>query len=246
MLFDILSAIETTASAAIVVAFVSVAVSGTASGRMRAAVILAAWFAVVVALGATGALNLRTELGVPALGVAVVLPIAVLCFAFLGIAPVRAAVSAMPLPALIAVHVLRILGVLFLLLHAKQLLPAPFAPVAGWGDIFVGVTAGPVAWIAARAGGRGRGLVLAWNIIGFLDLVAAVGLGASSAPGPLRLFTEPPGSSIMTTLPWIIVPCFLVPSLVALHVAIFYRLSRAAREMPSRLVGRSGATAVAP
>src|SRR5271170_1473646 len=106
MLFDILSAIETTASAAIVVAFVSVAVSGTASGRLRAAAVLAAWFAVVVALGATGALNLRPELGLPALGVAVVLPIAVLCFAFLGIAPVRAAVSAMPLPALIAVHVL--------------------------------------------------------------------------------------------------------------------------------------------
>jgi hypothetical protein len=28
----------------------------------------------------------------------------------------------------------------------------------------------------------------------------------------------------MTTLPWIIIPCFLVPCLMFIHVAIFYRL----------------------
>jgi len=140
----------------------------------------------------------------------------------------RRPLSAIPLPALIAVHGLRVLGVSFLLLHSMQRLPAPFAPVAGWGDIFVGATAGPVAWMAARAGGRARGLVLAWNAVGLLDLVAAVGLGATSSPGPLRLFMEPPGSPIMTTLPWIVIPCFLVPSLAALHIAIFRRLSRAA------------------
>lgn len=28
----------------------------------------------------------------------------------------------------------------------------------------------------------------------------------------------------MTTLPWIIIPCFVVPSLAALHAAVFFRL----------------------
>ncbi|MGO8916612.1 MAG: hypothetical protein ACLQJR_11965 [Stellaceae bacterium] len=245
MLFDILSTVETTASAAIIAAFLAFALANIPAGRLRAAAILAAWFLIVVALGATGALDNQTGLGAPGLGVAVVVPTAVLCLAFLRIAPARAAMSAMPLPALIAVHGLRVLGVSFVLLYSMQRLPAPFAPVAGWGDIFVGATAGPVAWIALRAAGRARGLVLAWNVIGLLDLVAAIGLGATSSPGPLRLFMDPPGSPIMTTLPWIIIPCFLVPSLAALHIAIFHRLSRAASRVPSSL-RTPGAPAVAP
>ena len=31
----------------------------------------------------------------------------------------------------------------------------------------------------------------------------------------------------MTTLPWLIVPGFLVPSLIFIHVVIFYRLASA-------------------
>jgi hypothetical protein len=94
-----------------------------------------------------------------------------------------------------------------------------------------GAIAVPVAWIAARNGGRARNLVLVWNAIGFLDLV----LGATSAPGPLRVFMDPPSSAIMTTVPWIIIPCFLVPSFEAIHIAIFYRLSRMAGRVGSQL-----------
>jgi hypothetical protein len=89
-----------------------------------------------------------------------------------------------------------------------------------------GAIAVPVAWIAARNGGRARNLVLVWNAIGFLDLV----LGATSAPGPLRVFMDPPSSAIMTTVPWIIIPCF-----EAIHIAIFYRLSRMAGRVGSQL-----------
>lgn len=38
----------------------------------------------------------------------------------------------------------------------------------------------------------------------------------------------------MTTLPWIIIPCFLVPILESLHIAIFYRLAHdKLRRVPS-------------
>jgi len=62
-----------------------------------------------------------------------------------------------------------------------------------------------------------------------VDLIAAIGLGAASAPGPLQFFEAAPGSAIMTSLPWIVISCFLVPSYIALHIAIFYRLGERAR-----------------
>ena len=54
--------------------------------------------------------------------------------------------------------------------------------------------------------------------------VAAVALGATSAPGPLQVFHGTPSSGIMATLPWILIPCFLVPALAFLHLCTFYRL----------------------
>jgi hypothetical protein len=61
---------------------------------------------------------------------------------------------ATPLPAPIAVNSIRILGIFFVALYTQGKLPAPFAPTAGWCDIFVGVTALPVAWWIARFGAR--------------------------------------------------------------------------------------------
>jgi len=228
MLFDILAAIQVTASAAIIAATLAFMLSQTVTGRLRMAFALGAWFAIVVVFGATMALDNQAGIGTPGLGAAVALPILILCFAFFGFRRAREAMTAIPLSALITVNIVRVVGYEFVLLYLAQRLPSPFAPVAGWGDVFVGVTAIPMAWIATRGGERARMLVLGWNLIGFLDLVAAIFLGATSSPGPLRIFMDPPSSAIMTTLPWIIIPCFIVPCLGAIHIAIFYRLSRRA------------------
>lgn len=68
-------------------------------------------------------------------------------------------------------------------------------------------------------------MALVWNALGLLDL-AAVALGATSSPGPIRIFTSEPGSALMTTLPWILIPCFLVPILATCHVLSFVLLAR--------------------
>jgi hypothetical protein len=235
MLSDTLSTIATTGGAAVVAAVLSFTLSRTIRGQLRAAMIIAVWFLVVVTLGATGALDPQSGAGPLGLGAAVLVPCGVVCFAFLLPGPAREAMWNVPLEALIAVNILRVLGASFVLLYAAHELPAPLAPVSGWGDIVVGLTAGPVAWIAARYGSSAKAWVLAWNVIGFVDLIAAIGLGATSSPGPIRLFTDPPGSSIMTTLPWIMIPCFLVPIWEALHIAIFLRLFP---EHSSRLLNR--------
>jgi hypothetical protein len=134
----------------------------------------------------------------------------------------REVLDRIPLTALIGVNALRVLGVVFVLLYAAGRLPAPFAPAAGWGDIFVGLTALPVAWAVRK--GVHRGLVLAWNTLGLADLVNAIVLGVVSSPGPLQVFMDEPNAAIMSTLPWVLIPCFLVPLLILTHLAVFYRL----------------------
>jgi hypothetical protein len=69
-----------------------------------------------------------------------------------------------------------------------------------------------------------RLLVFLWGAVGLADLVVAVTLGALSAPGPLQVFVGPPDSSPMTSLPWLIIPGFLVPILFFIHIVIFDRL----------------------
>jgi hypothetical protein len=230
IMFDILSTAELTVSASIVVGFLSLAMAETARGRVTVLVALGAWFALVLAIGATGALSPAVG-GPPALGLAVGLPIVALVWAYLALPSVRTAMAAMPLPGPIALNAIRLLGFTFIALYAQGRLPAPFAPSAGWGDVFIGATALPLAWAVAQFGARVRPLVLLWNALGVADLVIALTLGPLSAPGPLQVFVGPPDSSPMTTLPWLIIPGFLVPCLMFLHVVIF-----------TRLAGREGAT----
>ena len=124
-------------------------------------------------------------------------------------------------------------GISFVVLYADHRLPAPFAPVAGWGDIFIGGTAPLVAWFSYRQGGNARPILWIWNLVGTLDLIAAVSLGVLSSPGPQRLIFAEPSSAIMTTLPWLLIPGFLVPVLFAVHIGIFVRL--AARQPTSNV-----------
>ena len=85
----------------------------------------------------------------------------------------------------------------------------------------------PVARLAYKKGAAAHSAVLIWNSLGLLDLVAAVGLGVTSSPGPLRLIFAEPDTAIMITLPWLLIPGFLVPLLASTHLAVFYRLSQA-------------------
>jgi hypothetical protein len=196
------------------------------------------WFVAVVAFAASGSLNWRLDLGAPVLGLAIVVPMLVLVFLATAAPPTRAALAAIPVPALIAIHAIRVLGFLFLLLFAAGRIAAPFAPEAGWGDVIAGATAVPVAWALASRGAGVRWLVLVWNSFGLLDFLAASSLGMMSAPGsPLQAFFDAPGSTAMTALPWAIIPVFLVPQLLVGHLAIYWRLSRTTEEFVSNGLG---------
>ena len=224
-MFDTLFTIAMTASAAAVIAFLSYALAGTPRGRLTVAVALVAWFAVVVALGATRLLG-PDRLGTPALGLAVVAPVATLVVLFALVHSIRNAALAVPLPALVAINSIRVLGLFFRGAFRSGEASGAFAPAAGWGDIAIGVAALPLAGLIARFGGRVRPLTLLWNSLGFLDLVDAIALGVMSSPGPLQVFVGPPTSALMTTLPWLLIPAFLVPALFFTHIVVFVRSAR--------------------
>jgi hypothetical protein len=226
MNIDLIGSVELTASAAIMIAALSIGFGSTAVVRIRIATWLAAWFVVVVILAATRALYYEGGLGAPGLGIAVALPIAVLCIVVARTQALREEFHRVPLWLLVGVHVVRLLGISFIILYTAGRLPAPFASAAGWGDIFVGATALPVAWFAYRRPTNVRPILWVWNIVGVADLIAAVGLGVISSPGPLRLIFAEPSSAIMATLPWLLIPGFLVPLFFAIHIGIFIRLAQ--------------------
>jgi hypothetical protein len=228
MIADLLIAIGSTAAAALVVWALSASVPAPARTRITFAAVLAGWFSIAVALGATGVFAPQ-RLGTPGLGAAVLLPILAIAWLAPRWAALRNAFLGIPVPVLVGVNAVRVL-------YAHGRLPAPFAPAAGWGDIAIGAMALPVAWMIARQAGGWRPAALVWNLLGLADLAVAVGLGVLSAPdSPLRVFTEEPGTSVMAVLPMFVVPGFLVPLLVLTHLAVFYRLSVPA-EAGSRVV----------
>jgi len=229
MTFDLLSTIVLTASSTVVVATFVALFGSSLTSRITIGAGMALWFIAVLGLGAPG------NIGTPLLGAAVLIPIAVLSVIGFGSSVGRGRLQSAPLPALIALNVTRLLGVLFVLLYAAKRLPAPFAPVAGWGDIAAGAAALPIAFLVARQPDTARRAVLFWNSFGLADLVTAVTLGALSAPGPSRVFFDDPGSALMSSVPWILIPCFLVPSLSFVHLVIFYQTLR----MPA-VEGRNG------
>ena len=188
---DLLSSIELTASAAIVIAALSIGFGSSAAVRVRIAFSLSSWFVVVVILAATRALYYEHGLGSPGLGIAVALPIVILCGVVARAKSLREGFHRVPLWLLVGVHTVRLLGVSFIILYVAGRLPAPFAPVAGWGDILVGATALPVAWLAYRQPTSARPILWIWNLIGIADLIAAVGLGVTSSPGPCALDFRP-------------------------------------------------------
>jgi hypothetical protein len=239
MTIDVLIAIMLTAAAAVSVVALAASSPSFGATRIGFGLVLAGWFFIAVILGLTGILA-PDRLGTPGLGVAVALPVLAIAFLTPRWPALRNAAFGIPLPVLIGVNALRVLGVFFVMLYAEGRLPAPFAPSAGWGDIFVGATALSVAFLAARRVSGWRPLAFIWNVIGFADLVNAISLGVMSATGsPLRIFTDGPDTSLMIALPMFLIPGFLVPLLMLTHLAVFARLWRAD---PAR---RSGSPSVA-
>ena len=112
-----------------------------------------------------------------------------------------------------ALQTYRVLGVSMAIQALRNALPAVFGLPAGFGDLFIGVTA-LLAALAWSSGTRsGKAVFVLWNVLGVLDLIIAVSMGALAA------FTQsgPVTMAPMRLYPLSLVPAFGVPLAFILH-----------------------------
>ncbi|HEY1975793.1 MAG TPA: hypothetical protein VGG89_04590 [Candidatus Baltobacteraceae bacterium] len=190
--------------------------------RLILGAVIGGWITIVVALAGAGVVNKEPF----ALPVLFALP---LLAASIGatIPAFRSAVLAIPMPLIVALNGMRVLGVFMLLDGIACRMNGPFPYAAGIGDIITGVFALPVARLAAKNPRDVR--VWEWNVFGAIDLVVAVTLGVMSSNGsPIQFIHAGVGSSAMTTLPWALIPLVLVPAYLIGHAIVFAQLRSAA------------------
>jgi hypothetical protein len=227
-----LDLIGTTVLAAAIVVNLNAAITTmplSSAQRLTTAAIAGLWIGLAIALATTG-IYAATTTPVPVVGVMAGLPVIAVGGAALLFARVREALLALPVSLLVGLNTLRIVGGFMVLLALQGRLSGPFPQSAGWGDVIVGLTAIPLTVAAARNLSANRGAVLAWNIFGTLDLVTAVLLGVTSAPGsPIQIFGGTIGSTAMWSLPWSNIPTVLVPFYLITHGIIFAHLLRTKR-----------------
>lgn len=216
-------------TAAVVLACVALplAVGAVLRGGARIAVTagLFAWLAVTTLVASSGLYT--TD---PWLGVGVVVPLALGLLALRLPSITHQLTEPHAAAALVAIQILRLIGGAFLALLAIDQLPPGFALPAGIGDVLVGVLAPFVAYALRRRPDR-RGLGIGFSVLGILDLVVAIPTGLVHAPGRLQLIVTDPTTGILGELPMSLVPTFVVPVALVLHIATL-RALRARRSAP--------------
>ncbi|HET8563561.1 MAG TPA: hypothetical protein VFM35_06795 [Candidatus Binatia bacterium] len=192
------------------------------------AVVLGTWLAFVFILGTDGAfVRPPGALPLPIL-VAVTVPIIVFLITFRFSPSFHAFVLSLDLRLATVIQAWRFAGLGFLALYAYGVLPGLFAWPAGVGDIAIGVTAPWIVLALIRQPNFVASPVFTiWNLLGILDLVVAVGTGALSsalATGVAGEVTTAP----MAQLPLLLIPAYLVPIFVMLHLAALFQARRLA------------------
>ncbi|HEX7277834.1 MAG TPA: hypothetical protein VF244_10710 [Acidimicrobiales bacterium] len=206
-----------------------VAVRVARAGGVGIAVALGVWLAVDIGLATAGVFAADHDTLVPVIAFGIVVPIAAGGWLLLHHRGVAEVADRLPLPWLIGVQLFRVVGVLFLVAWALDLMPAEFALPAGLGDVAVGLAAPFVARRVARDPVGGRRAAIAWNVAGLLDFVVAVTVGFLTSPSRFQQLAESAPNFPVTRMPFVLVPVFGVPLAALLHVVALRRLTSSAK-----------------
>lgn len=188
------------------------------------------WMAAFAALAASGVLA-RFEARPPPLFLAmltIVIGVIALTRSRVG----RALGDGLPLAALIGFQAFRL--PLELVMHEAArvgLMPVQMS-FSGWNfDIVTGITAIPVAWLAAT-GRAPRALLLAWNLLGSILLAIIMTLAAVSTP---VIAAFGPGAALNTFVahvPYVWLPSVMVAAALTGHILLWRRLLGTPRATP--------------
>ncbi|APR80148.1 Hypothetical protein A7982_05495 [Minicystis rosea] len=209
-----------------------------AAGRraaMFAGVGSAAWLAVTFGLGASSALARFDTFPAPFHRVMMATTVAVLALTLSRAG--KRLVLGVPISALVGFQAFRVIVEIVLTrLHHEGAIPVQMTWEGMNFDVVTGLSALPVAWLAAR-GKLPRLALAAWNVMGLGLLLTVVTVSMLSAPGPLRAFNGEPALTLVARAPWPWLPFVLVASALAGHVLVFRWLHLHARDDAASGVG---------
>lgn len=189
---------------------------------------LVAWLLAAIGLG-LGGVYVASPGAVPTIEVGIFLPILLGIGMYLAIPAVRELVDRLPQAWLIGLQLYRAGGAIFIVLWSLGMLPGLFAWPAGLGDVLVGISAPMVALAYWRLREQAHAAVWAWNLLGLLDLATSLTLGFLTTPSRFQLFALDAPNLLVTQFPLVIIPTFIVPLSILLHLASLSRLSRKPR-----------------
>jgi hypothetical protein len=197
-----------------------------ATVRTLAAVLLG-WFGMATALAFLGVYHGASR-RFPTIEFGIFIPVLAGCLMIWRWSALSRLIDAVPREWVIAVQFYRVEGVTFLILYASNLLPGLFALPAGAGDVAVGLSA-LVIGISVSAGAQLRArTVLRWNLLGIADLVVALATGFLTSPSPLQRFAFDRPNDLISLFPLVLIPTFLVPLALVLHIISLVQLRRVA------------------
>ena len=188
--------------------------------------LLALWFLLVLMASLLGVFKGNPSQPPLLLGVAVILPVLLFVLVWITSARFQRFVESPDIRAITLPQTSRIIGVVFLTSYAYGVLPGIFALPAGIGDVAIGLTAPLIVWMLVSKT-RARLAVLAvWNVLGLLDLVMAVSLGILTSRSSLGILAGTTTSAAVVAFPLSLIPTFLVPVDLILHLITLSRVRR--------------------
>jgi hypothetical protein len=203
--------------------------SGLSGLSLGITLVLAAWFLLVLSLGAAGAFVTRQGTPPFPIAIGVAAPLLVFFASLRLSSSFRDFVLALDLRFIAGIQAWRWAGFGFVTLYAHNVLPAVFALPAGLGDMAIGFAAPwMILGLVRRPGFAASAAFVRWNALGILDLVVALSIGTVSAffttGAPGEISTAP-----MATLPLLLIPAFLVPLFLMLHTVALMQSRRISR-----------------
>lgn len=209
---------------------IAVVFSVYAWNRLRAvSYILIAWFIVAFGISRVPFFQSYTSwetgdlLGLTVFSTVMMIPLISLIWAWQKRADFRAFLDKIPTWVLISTQLYRVAGFLLLAGYLQGKLPFEVGFVNGLLDITVAILAIFLAWFAFKNPNKGKGLIIGWNVLGFLDLMIALSTITLSLLGILSLSPEP---AAMGMPPFSLIGLYQVPLALFIHLYLIARMRK--------------------
>jgi hypothetical protein len=137
---------------------------------------------------------------------------------------VLAVVEQTPLHRIVYIQGLRIAAVGTIAKYLSGKLPAHFILPVGIPDLAIGISAVVIGYLLSKGTILPRRVLVGWNILGIAVFLLAPLLMHLSMPGPMQVYFTGPTTEEVFLFPMALVPTFMAPMLILLHVAAIWKL----------------------